>query len=300
MSIPCAHGFAPESTLQSRISTLLRRTWMPSSCAPRDEDAVEQDVARLVDLDAVLASDDGDVADRHVARADDDAAADDGAGRADERLALVDHERPAMDSRGEVHDGRLHRVRRAGGAGRERRRRRRPSTAPARPSSPPSCAYVSRASGRTACPSSCAASQPAANSATAGHERRVDAERARGAHRRGRARARRAEARASPAGSPARGGTRGRRARGRSPVINAAICDAATTRAPPPQARRASASVNSTGASRDSIRPLSVYDIAPPVSGSRAPRTSRRRACLRRGTPTARGRRRARACASRR
>src|SRR6476620_1255462 len=49
----------------------------------RHRHAVEHDVSRLVDLDSVLAADDGDVADRDAVRANNDAAANDGALLAD-------------------------------------------------------------------------------------------------------------------------------------------------------------------------------------------------------------------------
>ena len=58
-----------------------------------------------VDGDPVLAPYDGDVLDRDTVRADDDAAADDCARCADERLAARDDHRPGMDARGEMDDG---------------------------------------------------------------------------------------------------------------------------------------------------------------------------------------------------
>ena len=169
---------------------------------------------------------------------------------------------------------------------------------PARPSSPPSWPYVSRASGSTAWPSSCAASQPAANSATAGASgASMPIARAATIVR---------TSSSAPSGIASQPGWYSQQR-----VVHE---DVERQSDPghqsgdlhrPPRAHAdatatASASVSSTGASRDSIRPLSVYDIAPPVSGIRAPRTWRRRACRRRETPTVRGRRRLRACATRR
>ena len=77
MSIPWPYGLSSMSIVQSRIVTAARRTWMPSSVAPETETRVERHAVDAVDLDPVLAADDGDVADRHPACADDDPAADD-------------------------------------------------------------------------------------------------------------------------------------------------------------------------------------------------------------------------------
>ena len=94
---------------------------------PADDDVVERDVLRLLDVEAVVAAEDGHVADLHAARAHDDPAAHDRARLADEVLAPVDHERALVDARAQVHG------RRAVGPGdparereqRERERRRR-------------------------------------------------------------------------------------------------------------------------------------------------------------------------------
>src|SRR5207247_1300879 len=64
----------------------------PVERRPDHVHAVEEDVAGLLDVDAVLAADDGDVADGDVTRVDHDPSPDDGAPLADEVLAPVDHE----------------------------------------------------------------------------------------------------------------------------------------------------------------------------------------------------------------
>ena len=72
----------------------------------RHGNTVERRAAPAVDSDPVLAPDDGDVLDRHVVCAHDDAAANDGSRRAHEHLSARDHERPLVDARGQVHDRR--------------------------------------------------------------------------------------------------------------------------------------------------------------------------------------------------
>ena len=157
---------------------------------------------RVVDVDPVLAADDRDVADRDVVRRDRRCRRDDRARLADERLRVVDAR--AAPGATPVRGGR------SGGCVAVRRRR------PRRASTPTAAAARQRRRGRarrrprrtsagragsTAWPSSWAASQPTAKSASAGasgaRDRRARARR----HRRGRARARRAAARASPAGT---------------------------------------------------------------------------------------------------
>ena len=116
MSIPCAarvaarvdRAVADRDVAVTHVDAVELRA--------RDGDAVEHDVAHVLDVDAVLAADDAHVADRHAARADDDAAAHDGAGLADQRLARVDHERPGVHAAAEMDGRRLNGVRGAGGA----------------------------------------------------------------------------------------------------------------------------------------------------------------------------------------
>ena len=64
--------------------------------------AVQEDVMGLVDVDPVLATLDRDAANDDMVGADDDAAANDGSGLADERLRPIEQERPLMDTCGEV------------------------------------------------------------------------------------------------------------------------------------------------------------------------------------------------------
>jgi len=65
---------------------------------------VEHGVPDALDGDPVLAADDGDVPDRDAARVDDDPAAHDRSRLAHKNLALGNHERPWMDTRGEMDD----------------------------------------------------------------------------------------------------------------------------------------------------------------------------------------------------
>ena len=67
---------------------------------------VEHDVARVLDVDPVLAADDGHVAKRDVTRPHDDAAAHDSA---DERLGVADHER-SLHGAVQMHRRRSNRV----------------------------------------------------------------------------------------------------------------------------------------------------------------------------------------------
>src|SRR5437763_4514620 len=67
-----------------------------------DPDAIQHDAVHLVDLDAVLTADDGDVLDGDIGVAHLDPADNDRAAVADQPLAPVDHERTAVDSRSEV------------------------------------------------------------------------------------------------------------------------------------------------------------------------------------------------------
>ena len=64
--------------------------------------AVQEDVMGLVDVDPVLATLDRDAANDDMVGADDDPAANDGPGLADERLRPIEQERPLMDTCGEV------------------------------------------------------------------------------------------------------------------------------------------------------------------------------------------------------
>ena len=64
--------------------------------------AVQKDVMGLVDVDPVLATLDRDAANDDMVGADDDPAANDGSGLADERLRPIEQERPLMDTCGEV------------------------------------------------------------------------------------------------------------------------------------------------------------------------------------------------------
>ena len=70
-------------------------------------DAVEHDVLAVAHLDPDLAAEHGHVADRDVVGLDPDAAADDCARVADERLRLVEDERPLVHAGREPHDRRL-------------------------------------------------------------------------------------------------------------------------------------------------------------------------------------------------
>ena len=122
MSMPCTHGPAGLETVQPSIITLARRTWMPSSSEPTTCTFSSIDVVRVLDVDAVLASVHGDVAQRDVVGANDDAAVDDAA---DERLRVPDHERP-LHGAVQVHGRRADAVGGADAAGEERPRRPRP------------------------------------------------------------------------------------------------------------------------------------------------------------------------------
>ena len=77
----------------------------PVELRARDRDTVDRRALEAVDGDPVLAPDDGNILDRDTVRADDDAAADDCARRADERLAARDDHRPGMDACSEMDDG---------------------------------------------------------------------------------------------------------------------------------------------------------------------------------------------------
>ena len=85
----------------------------------------------------MLPSDHGDVPDGDVVGRHDDSPADDGARLADELLRVVEDERPLVDARGEMDDGRLR-----GPCDRPAAARTTSAVAatptPARPSSPPS------------------------------------------------------------------------------------------------------------------------------------------------------------------
>ena len=261
MSIPCAHGFAPRVDRAVADLDVAAADVDAVELRARDGDAVEHDVARLVDVDPVLAADDGDVADRDAARANDDAAADDRARVADERLALVDHERPLVHAGREVHDRRPHAVRGAGGAG-EDERDDRAATAGAGAAELAAVLRVGqprRAGARRGRAPAPRASPPRKRHRRA--ERRVDAERARGAIT--------SPSSSAPSGSASQPGWYVEQ-----PVVDDDVereADAGHQRASwsghhalhrRPRAPTASASVSSTGASRDSSRPLSVYDIA--------------------------------------
>ena len=91
--------------MQSRISTWLRRTWIPSSSRSLDDDVLELDAVGVLHIDPVLAAADGHVADGDVVGRDHDPAADDRPGLARHRLRVVEDERPLVDPGREV-DGR--------------------------------------------------------------------------------------------------------------------------------------------------------------------------------------------------
>ena len=98
MSIPCVYG--PDTvTVQSRIATCEKRTWIPSIVAPSTRTPSSFTRRARSTVDAVLASDHGEVLDHHARGAHDDAALDDRARLPDEVHLLGDDDRPAMHAR---------------------------------------------------------------------------------------------------------------------------------------------------------------------------------------------------------
>ena len=206
-----------------------------------------------------------------------------------------DHERALVDARREVHDRRQVRVPEPSRRGERRRHRRDRERAAAqaelaavlRVREPPErqhrVAEQLRAHPR-------GREQPERD-----HERRARPVADHDRHHRAELDEARAAARPSRAGSGAPGGRRDR-----SASATTSIAAARPTGHHWPSAaatRQAAASGSASAASRDSIRPLSVYDIC---AGSSGLRSARRRACRRRDTPSARPRPRPRASASRR
>src|SRR6266545_2049117 len=160
MSIPCAQGFSPESMLQLRISTLLRRTWMPSSCAAEtntrssrtfraSSTSIPFTPPTTATLRIVTSLARTTMPPRTTAP---------GSPTSVSRSSITSGPRWTPAARWTT--GGL--IAYAVPAAPERTATTAAaSTTPARPSSPPSCAYVRRASGRTACPSTCADAEPA-------------------------------------------------------------------------------------------------------------------------------------------
>ena len=274
---PAPTGRAAPRRVQSSIITRARRTWMPSSVDADDVHVVEHHVVRVLDVDAVLAADDGDVAQRDVVGADHDAAVDDAA---DERLRVADHERP-LHGAVQVHG------RRADGVG--ARRRRRATTAATATAVERAArgrarrrprAYSSRKRGKSAWPKSCAVDPADREEQQRPAERRHQVERSASRVDEAELEQRRAAARASPAGSRARG--RRRRVE-REPEREHQRDE--LDRPPAVQPEREQRAPGASRRARDWMRPVSVYDIR--GSGTRGQRTWRRRSCRRRGTPIA-------------
>ena len=207
------------------------------------------DVVGVLDVDAVLAADDGDVAQRHVVGPDDDAAADDA--RPTSVWACGSRAGPGRRRAGErsAGDG-------AGGAeaaDEQARRSRRDDDADAAELAA-GLAVLEPQAGRARGRAAARPAQPSDEEAERRPERRRHLERM--PCRRARARARRAAPRATPAGIEQRGGRR--------PVERDADREHQRRRARSPTSGAARARASSAGAStasRDSMRPLSVYDI---------------------------------------
>ena len=222
-----------------------------------DDDVVQLDAVRSVDLDPVLAAAHRHVADGDVVGRDQDAAADDRARLADDRLRVVEDERPLVDAGREPDGRRLDGPRGADDREQHDRQRRRRGRGRARPSSPPSSGQLSRSSGRPACASTWSTSQAPAKSATRRPERRVQLEQPRGAHRQ--PELEQAEREREPARLVGKQPVVEQRRRARArPRASARPARAATRRAGSGESTAATRNGSSAAASRVSIRPLSV------------------------------------------
>ena len=147
---PLRVGRGRERIVQSRISTWLRRTLMPSSSAPSTTTSSSSTLSRSVDLDPVLAATHRHVADGDVVGRDQDAAADDRSRLADDRLRVVEDQRPLVHAGCEPDGRRLDGPRGADDRQQHDRERDGEDAAAAARSSPPSSGQLSRSSGKPA------------------------------------------------------------------------------------------------------------------------------------------------------
>ena len=103
MSMPCVYGRRGVCTVQCANADVAAPDMDPVHPRTADENAIDEHVMRIVDVDPVLAALDRDAANRDMVGAYDDAPADDGSRLADELLRSVEHERPLVHAGREAH-----------------------------------------------------------------------------------------------------------------------------------------------------------------------------------------------------